>query len=159
LSRLDDTDSVFRYEPFGIFLVFTISIPKENSVSIFGILKLAGAPFPKRRGGASAPFCTLRPPLLLSEKIRQFTCYWCTVFINHVTTSSCVIGVCDKSHDKCDKKRMCGSQNKYKKERERAQHGNHGRRRPWPLASPMPRPHVFRLDKFIRHILGDAVCA
>jgi len=23
----------------------------------------------------------------------------------------------------------------------------------------MPRPHVFRLDKFIRHILGDAVCA
>ena len=47
-----------------------------------------------------------------------------------------------------------------KRERERAhQHGNHGRRRPWPLASPMPRPHVFRLDKFIRHILGDAVCA
>ena len=39
------TDSVFRYEPFGIFLVFTIPIPKENSVSIFGILKLAGASY------------------------------------------------------------------------------------------------------------------
>ena len=28
-----------------------------------------------------------------------------------------------------------------------------------PLASPMPRPHVFQLDKFARHILCDAVCA
>ena len=37
------TDSVFRYFSFGIFSVFTIPIPKENSVSIFGILKLAGA--------------------------------------------------------------------------------------------------------------------
>ena len=37
------TDSVFRYEPFGIFSVFTIPKPKENLVSIFGILKLAGA--------------------------------------------------------------------------------------------------------------------
>jgi hypothetical protein len=53
---------VFRYEPFGIFSVFNIPIPKENSVSIFGILKLAGAPFSQRKGGASAPFCTLGPP-------------------------------------------------------------------------------------------------
>ena len=45
-----------------------------------------------------------------------------------------------------------------KKERERAQNGNHGHRRSWPLESPMPRPHVSRLNKFIRHILGDAVC-
>jgi hypothetical protein len=43
-------------------LVFTIPIPKENSVSIFGILKLAGAPFSQRKGGALAPFCTLCPP-------------------------------------------------------------------------------------------------
>ena len=28
----------------------------------------------------------------------------------------------------------------------------------WPLASPTPRPHVFQLDKFVRHILGGAVC-
>jgi hypothetical protein len=55
-------DSVFRYEPFSIFSVFTIPIPKESSVSIFGILKLAGAPFPKGRGGALTPFCTLCPP-------------------------------------------------------------------------------------------------
>ncbi len=38
-------DSVFRYEPFSIFLVFTIPIPKENSVGIFGILKSAGASY------------------------------------------------------------------------------------------------------------------
>ena len=64
-----DTDSVFRYEPFGIFSVFTIPIPKENSVSIFGIKKLAGAPqkiggsplFPKK-GGPRPPLCTLCPP-------------------------------------------------------------------------------------------------
>ena len=56
------TDSVFRYEPFGIFSVFTIPIPKENSVSIFGILKLAGAPFSQRKGGGFGPLLTLRPP-------------------------------------------------------------------------------------------------
>jgi len=38
-----DTDSVFRYEPFGIFPVFSYRIPKGNSVGKFGIRKLAGA--------------------------------------------------------------------------------------------------------------------
>ena len=37
------TDSVFRYEPFGIFLVFSYRIPKGNLVGKFGIIKLAGA--------------------------------------------------------------------------------------------------------------------
>jgi len=37
------TDSVFWYEPFGIFPVFSYQIPKGNSVGKFGILKLAGA--------------------------------------------------------------------------------------------------------------------
>ena len=37
------TDSVFWYEPFGIFLVFSYRIPKGNSVGNFGIIKLAGA--------------------------------------------------------------------------------------------------------------------
>jgi hypothetical protein len=37
------TDSVFRYEPFGIFPVFFIPKPKGNSVGKFGIIKLAGA--------------------------------------------------------------------------------------------------------------------
>ena len=55
------TDSVFRYEPFGIFLVFTIPIPKENSVSIFCILKLAGAPFSQRKGGLGPLLYTLPP--------------------------------------------------------------------------------------------------
>ena len=32
-------------------------------------------------------------------------------------------------------------------------------RRQWPLASPMPHPHVFWLVEFIRHIMGNAVCA
>jgi hypothetical protein len=44
-------------------------MPKENSVSIFGIKNLAGAPqkiggsplFPKK-GGHRPPLCTLRPP-------------------------------------------------------------------------------------------------
>ena len=45
------TDLVFWYEPFGIFLVFTIPIPKENLVSIFGILKLAGASYTWCAGG------------------------------------------------------------------------------------------------------------
>ena len=37
------TDSVFWYEPFGIFPVFSYRIPKGKSVSKFGIIKLAGA--------------------------------------------------------------------------------------------------------------------
>ena len=37
------SDSVFRYEPFGIFPVFSYRIPKGNSVGKFGIIKLAGA--------------------------------------------------------------------------------------------------------------------
>jgi hypothetical protein len=45
------TDSVFRYEPFGIFSVFSYRIPKGNSVGKFGILNLAGAPFSQRKGG------------------------------------------------------------------------------------------------------------
>ena len=56
-----DTDSVFRYEPFEIFSVFTIPIPKENSVSIFGILKLAGAPFSQRKGGGFGPLLYTSP--------------------------------------------------------------------------------------------------
>ena len=32
------TDSVFRYEPFGIFPVFFIPKPKGNSVGKFGII-------------------------------------------------------------------------------------------------------------------------
>jgi hypothetical protein len=48
------TDSVFRYEPFGIFLVFTIPIPKENSASILGILKLAGASYTRGAPGGGA---------------------------------------------------------------------------------------------------------
>jgi hypothetical protein len=55
------TDSVFWYEPFGIFSVFTIPIPKENSVSIFGILKLAGAPFSQRKGGGFGPLLYTSP--------------------------------------------------------------------------------------------------
>jgi hypothetical protein len=58
------------------FLVFTIPIPKENSVSIFGIKKLAGAPqkiggsplFPKK-GGPRPPLCTLCPPF---EEKKEF---------------------------------------------------------------------------------------
>ena len=48
---------------------------------------------------------------------------------------------------------------KKKKERgsSRAHHRNNGRCGPWLLASPMPRPHVFLLANFFRHILGDAV--
>ncbi len=42
---------------------FSYRIPKGNSVGKFGILKLVGTPFSQRKGGgASAPFCTLRPP-------------------------------------------------------------------------------------------------
>jgi hypothetical protein len=37
------TNSVFRYEPFGIFPVFSYRIPKGNSVGKFGIIKLVGA--------------------------------------------------------------------------------------------------------------------
>ena len=46
------------------------------------------------------------------------------------------------------------------KEREREHNmetmgiAGHGRK-----ASPMTRPHVFWLVEFIRHIMGDAVCA
>jgi hypothetical protein len=68
-----------RYFSVGIgryFSVFTIPIPKENSVSIFGIKKLAGAPqkiggsplFPKK-GGPRPPLCTLRPPF---EEKKEF---------------------------------------------------------------------------------------
>ena len=35
----------FRYEPFGIFPVFSYRIPKGNSVGKFGIIKLAGASY------------------------------------------------------------------------------------------------------------------
>ena len=80
-----DTDSVFRYESFSIFLVFSYRIPKGNSVGKFGIIKLAGALYthgdhtraPSQRenlgGGASAREGKLRrllrvrqnsPPLL-----------------------------------------------------------------------------------------------
>ncbi len=59
--------SVFWYEPFGIFSVFTIPIPKENSVSIFGILKLVGAPFSQRQGGGLRPPC-VHFALLLRDK-------------------------------------------------------------------------------------------
>jgi hypothetical protein len=37
------TGSVFWYEPFCIFLVFTNQISKGNSVGKFSIIKLAGA--------------------------------------------------------------------------------------------------------------------
>jgi hypothetical protein len=37
------TDSVFQYEPFGIFPVYFIPKPKGNSVGKFGIITLAGA--------------------------------------------------------------------------------------------------------------------
>ena len=59
------------------------------------------------------------------------------------------------SRDKCyrfkknEPRDQLVSPTKYKIERERAQHGNHGRRQPWPLASPMPRLHVLWLNKFI----------
>ena len=45
-----------------------------------------------------------------------------------------------------------------RKERERAQHGNHGRHWPWQLELPMPCPHMFQLNKFVLHILG-VLCA
>ncbi len=37
------TDSVFWYEPFGIFPVFSYRIPKGNAVGKFGVIKLARA--------------------------------------------------------------------------------------------------------------------
>ncbi len=46
---------------------------------------------------------------------------------------------------------------KNKKERERA-YQNHGRLWPWLLASYMPRPHMFPLDKLVQAILYNAVC-
>jgi hypothetical protein len=64
-------------ESVGIGRYFSvIPIPKENSVSIFGIKTLAGAPqnnggsplFPKK-GGPRPPFCTLRPPF---EEKKEF---------------------------------------------------------------------------------------
>ena len=57
------TDSVFQYESFGIFSVFSYRIPKGNSVGKFGILKLAGAPFSQRKGGLWPPFVHFAPLL------------------------------------------------------------------------------------------------
>jgi len=68
-----------RYFSVGIgqyFLVFTLPIPKENSVRIFGIKNLAGAPqktggsplFPKK-GGPRPPLCKLRSPF---EEKKEF---------------------------------------------------------------------------------------
>ena len=48
---------------------------------------------------------------------------------------------------------------KRERERERVYHRNHGLFWPWPLASYMPHPHMFRLDKLVWDILGNAVCA
>jgi len=82
--------------------------------------------------------------------------FWCTV------VCSITWQMWSLKKTKCVTSSWAWPNNKYKRERERErehQHRNHGRRRPWPLASPMPRPHVFRLDKFIRNILGNAVCA
>jgi hypothetical protein len=55
------TDSVFRYKPFGIFLVFSYWIAKGNSVGKFGILILAGAPFSQRKGGGFGPLLYTSP--------------------------------------------------------------------------------------------------
>jgi len=54
-------ESVFQYEPFGIFSVFSYRIPKGNLVGKFGILKLAGAPFSQRKGGGFGPLLYTSP--------------------------------------------------------------------------------------------------
>jgi len=53
--------SVFRYEPFSIFSLFSYQITKGYSVGKFGILKLAGAPFSKNKGGGSGPLLYTLP--------------------------------------------------------------------------------------------------
>jgi hypothetical protein len=55
----------------------TIPIPKENSVSIFGInnltgasQKIGGSPLFPKKGGPRPPLCTLRPPF---EEKKEFS--------------------------------------------------------------------------------------
>jgi len=64
---------------FGIFSGITNTIPKENSVSIFGIENLAGAPqkiggspLSPKKGGHRPPLCTLCPHFEEKKKFPEF---------------------------------------------------------------------------------------